>query len=127
MDIRMLGRPPVGAEAVISALRPPVRPVAPAASTVRRRPGWTAGMRRQARDLWEAVAGRQPVVVLSLAVGPAQTAARRTWGLVARLVRPGASRRIAVTVVPLSGFASPPVPPAPRPPHADPGTGAAAP
>lgn len=127
MDIRMLGRSPAGAEAVISALRPPVRPVAPAASTVRRHLGWTAGARRQARHLWEAVAGRQPVVVLSLAVGPAQTVARRTWGLVLRMIRPGASRRIAVTVVPLRGFPSLPAPPAPRPPHAGPGTGAATP
>ncbi|MEU9579759.1 hypothetical protein [Streptomyces chilikensis] len=127
MGIRMLGRTPVGAEAVISALRPPVRPLAPTASTARRHPGWTTGARRRARDLWEAVAGRQPVVVLSLAVGPAQTAARRTWGLVVRLVRPGASRRIAVTVVPLPGFPPPSAPPAPRPPRADPGTGAATP
>lgn len=127
MGIRMLGRSPAGAEAVISALRPPVRPVAPAASTVRRHLGWTTGARRQARDLWEAVAGRQPVVVLSLAVGPAQAVARRTWGLMVRIVRPGASRRIAVTVVPLRGFPSLPAPPSPRPPRADPGAGAATP
>ncbi len=127
MDIRMLGRSPAGAEAVISALRPPVRPVAPTASTARCHLRWTAGARRRARRLWEAVAGRRPLVFLSLAVGPTQAAARRTWALVLRLTRPGASRRIAVTVMPLPGFPPLPASPAHRPPHADPGTDAATP